>query len=65
MATKTSSVKEKVLEVLKKKGAMTKDALAEEVAKELGKQPRVVKAVISKMISRGELVEEGGKVKAA
>ena len=63
MATKSPTVKEKVLEVLKKRGPMSVDELAEVVAKELGKQPRVVKAVIRKMINRGELVEEGGKVK--
>ena len=65
MATKTSPVKEKILEVLRKKGAMTKDELAEVVANELGKQARVVKAVISKMVKRGELKEEGGKIKLA
>ena len=65
MAAKSSPVKEKILEVLKKKGEMTKDELAKVVAKELGKQERIVKAVISKMIKRGELKEVGGKVKLA
>ena len=65
MAAKGSPVKEKILEVLKEKGEMTKDELAKAVAEALGKQDRVIKAVITKMVKNGELKEEGGKIKLA
>jgi len=62
---KPSPVKDAIFEVLKAKGPMTKDQLAEEVAKKVGTQPRVVKAVITKLVKKGELKEEGGKIKVA
>ena len=65
MAAKGSPVKEKILEVLKEKGEMTKEELAKVVAEALGKQGREVKAVITKMVKSGELKEEGGKIKLA
>ncbi len=59
---KKSPVKETILQVLQEKGCMTKDELAEEVANRVGTMPRVVKAVITKMVKRGELVEKDGKI---
>ena len=59
---KKSPVKEAIFEVLREKGPMTKDELAQEVASKVGTQPRVVKAVITKLVKKGELVEREGKI---
>jgi len=62
MAEKRAPVKEAIFEVLREKGPMTKDELARVVAEKVGTQPRVVKAVITKLVKKGELVEKDGKI---
>ena len=57
-----AAVKQTILEILEKKEGLTKDELASEVASKVGTSERVVKAVITKMINKGELKEKGGKI---
>ena len=59
-----SPVKKAILEVLKE-GPMTKDELAQKVAEKVKTQARAVKAVISRLVKKGELKEEGGKISLA
>jgi len=51
-------LKPKILEVLKE-GPKTADEIAEAV----GVERRIVKGLLTKMVKRGELVEEEGKYK--
>jgi len=55
-------ISEKILEILKERGKMLKDELVKEVAKETGKEERIVKAILTKMIKRGKVRSSNGYV---
>jgi len=62
MATRQSPVKEALKAKLSKGVSENEiDKVIESVAKELGKQPRAIKALFSRYLKAGVIKKEGGK----
>jgi len=54
MARKAAPVKEAIIEAIRS-GRTTLDEIISYVSEKTGKQPRIIKGIITKMVKRGEL----------